>query len=403
MLDVVAWLERWTADAHETAKKIKYVVWLEWCKMQDEVASCLMPVDKCQLLDKCLMKCLWEERCQIPAAYANWDLVYSEKNVGTNIEKGGLLLNFSFSSASVWKRNSLDNTLYQKQIQFSFFVKCNLFWVFFDIFLEYFFSKLFTSCQSCSFLLSLLETSYFTRAHCLWLQDLVWEKQTSHALSQSHFCQLSDHQLATMNCQLSAVVIAFWFHRVCQWDVSAVLDGSCRGKHPMETSHQRWDSILLWGVIVSKKHPEHDGIIWRKPELANCLLPGNLREQEVHGSNDCIPWTSYRDVWGPGGTCTYVRGFGWSGPLDMMNAYFEVGSILLLSCMLPCFLVNFLYFTFCVFSGLSSRGELGIFEDASHWAEREAKCCWNELDPPVEVGLWIPLETWHQSDFVILQ
>ena len=69
--------------------------------------------------------------------------------------------------------------------------------------------------------------------------------------------------------------------------------------------------------------------------------------------------------------------------------------VALLSCQLS-------IFHFLMFSGRSSSGELGIFEDASHWAEREARCCWNELDPPVEVGLWIPLETWHQLQLRIL-
>ena len=320
--------------------------------MQDEIASCLMPVDKCQLLDKCSMKCLWEERCQMAAAWCQLILCTVKKMLEqiSKSFKGVLLKNFSFSSASVWKRNSLDNTIYQKQLQFSFFVKCNLFWVFFDIFLEYVFSKLFTSCRSCSFLLSLLETSYFTRAHCLWLQDLVWKADQPCPESVT----LGNNDLSTVNNELSTISqLSTISHghsilvpQSLPWDVSAVLDGACCGKHPMETSHRRWDSILVWGVIVNKNHPEQDGIIWRKPELANWPLPGSLREQEVHGSNDCIPWTSYWDVWGPGGTCTDVRGFGWSGPLDMMNAYFEVGWVLLLSCMLPCFLVNFLYFTF---------------------------------------------------------
>lgn len=266
-----------------------------------------MPVDKCQLLDKCSMKCLWEERCQMAAAWCQL-ILCTVKNMLEQISKsfkGVLLKNFSFSSASVWKRNSLDNTIYQKQLQFSFFVKCNLFWVFFDIFLEYVFSKLFTSCRSCSFLLSLLETSYFTRAHCLWLQDLVWEKQTSHALSQSHLATMIC-QLSTMNCQLSAscqlsaMVIAFWFHRVCRgtcqlfWMALAV--ESTPWKHrigdEIQALYEEWLStkiilnkmVSFEGSLNLQIVPCQEASVNKKcmaPMIASLELPTEMSEVQV--------------------------------------------------------------------------------------------------------------------------
>ena len=85
--------------------------WNDVQKMQDEIA-------KCQLLDAS-----W----QMFIVQFLWYCVQWKELVGTNIEKACCQKSFSKMSATVWKRYSLDDIIYQKHLQFRLFVKCSLF------------------------------------------------------------------------------------------------------------------------------------------------------------------------------------------------------------------------------------------------------------------------------------